>query len=306
MKRNWLVIAVLMTACQVVAGGELGSIALGHNALLPNTSRLILQEDEQEASSEQEDEELNPVEAIVQKFMEEQGEFRSKVRSASAEEREELYKNRPTPAPYIPEMQKIAEENPKTELAESACMWLVAYGREFPEVTDQAYKTLLSDFVESENLHDICLGMRYAIPSPKVVDRLDTLINESPHDLVKAKAIFTKACYLEEMVLGKQRIDDPTLLANVGEEGVEYLKGLEIERESIEALYETVIENYPDVEVYGSRKLGALSESSLYALRNLSIGCIAPEIEAADLDGKEFKLSDYRGKVVMIDFWGDW
>lgn len=32
----------------------------------------------------------------------------------------------------------------------------------------------------------------------------------------------------------------------------------------------------------------------------------APEIEGEDLDGHPFKLSDYRGKVVLLDFWGDW
>ena len=32
----------------------------------------------------------------------------------------------------------------------------------------------------------------------------------------------------------------------------------------------------------------------------------APEIEAEDLDGVSFKLSDYRGKVVVLDFWGNW
>jgi len=36
------------------------------------------------------------------------------------------------------------------------------------------------------------------------------------------------------------------------------------------------------------------------------VGSLAPEISAADLDGVSFKLSDYRGKVVMLDFWGDW
>ncbi len=36
------------------------------------------------------------------------------------------------------------------------------------------------------------------------------------------------------------------------------------------------------------------------------IGNIAPEIVGKDLDGKEFKLSDYRGKVVMLDFWAGW
>ena len=35
-------------------------------------------------------------------------------------------------------------------------------------------------------------------------------------------------------------------------------------------------------------------------------GQMAPEIDGVDLDNVPFKLSDYRGKVVMLDFWGDW
>lgn len=36
------------------------------------------------------------------------------------------------------------------------------------------------------------------------------------------------------------------------------------------------------------------------------VGKLAPEIIGEDLDGVAFKLSDYRGKVVMLDFYGDW
>ncbi|MBI2948850.1 MAG: PDZ domain-containing protein [Verrucomicrobia bacterium] len=36
------------------------------------------------------------------------------------------------------------------------------------------------------------------------------------------------------------------------------------------------------------------------------LGQAAPEIEGEDVDGKEFTLSDYRGKVILVDFWGDW
>ena len=39
---------------------------------------------------------------------------------------------------------------------------------------------------------------------------------------------------------------------------------------------------------------------------DLEIGKKAPEIIGKNVDGVEMKLSDYLGKVVVIDFWGDW
>jgi hypothetical protein len=47
-------------------------------------------------------------------------------------------------------------------------------------------------------------------------------------------------------------------------------------------------------------------QEALFDLTKLAVGKTAMEIEAEDLDGKQFKLSDYRGKVVVIDFWGNW
>jgi hypothetical protein len=37
-----------------------------------------------------------------------------------------------------------------------------------------------------------------------------------------------------------------------------------------------------------------------------AIGDLAPDIHGEDLDNVAFSLSDYRGKVVVLDFWGDW
>ena len=48
------------------------------------------------------------------------------------------------------------------------------------------------------------------------------------------------------------------------------------------------------------------SKRSVFKLERLQVGMVAPDIVAEDLDGVEFKLSDYRGKVVVIDFWGSW
>ena len=36
------------------------------------------------------------------------------------------------------------------------------------------------------------------------------------------------------------------------------------------------------------------------------VGSEIRTIEGQDFDGEDFTLEDYRGKVMMIDFWGDW
>lgn len=38
----------------------------------------------------------------------------------------------------------------------------------------------------------------------------------------------------------------------------------------------------------------------------LRVGKVAPDFDAETADGEAFKLSDYRGKVTLIDFWGFW
>ncbi len=53
-------------------------------------------------------------------------------------------------------------------------------------------------------------------------------------------------------------------------------------------------------------KVKAAAERLLYVLRNLSVGKPAPEFASSDLDGKPAKLSDLKGKVVVLDIWATW
>lgn len=46
--------------------------------------------------------------------------------------------------------------------------------------------------------------------------------------------------------------------------------------------------------------------SEVLVREKFGIGMVAPDIVGVDLDGVEFRLSDYRGKVVFLDFWGHW
>lgn len=75
--------------------------------------------------------------------------------------------------------------------------------------------------------------------------------------------------------------------------------------EEAEKLFEKVIAEYKDVK-YFRGTIGERAEANLFEVRHLQIGKEVPEIEGVDTDGKPFKLSDYRGKVVMLDFWGHW
>ena len=74
----------------------------------------------------------------------------------------------------------------------------------------------------------------------------------------------------------------------------------------IEALFEQAIERYADVKVPFGGTVGDAAESELYEIRHLAIGMPVLEIEGEDQDGQRFKLSDYRGKVVLLYFWSEY
>jgi hypothetical protein len=59
-------------------------------------------------------------------------------------------------------------------------------------------------------------------------------------------------------------------------------------------------------KVTADEDLRAQAEDALFEIRHLQVGCEAPDIAGLDIDGVAFKLSDYRGKVILLDFWGFW
>jgi thiol-disulfide isomerase/thioredoxin len=94
---------------------------------------------------------------------------------------------------------------------------------------------------------------------------------------------------------------------------VEYKRGPDadplLRTKAVRAL-RAVETDFGDVACLGARKgaktLGERAAAELFELVQLSPGKIAPEIEGTDLGGAKLKLSDYRGRVVLLVFWASW
>ena len=72
-------------------------------------------------------------------------------------------------------------------------------------------------------------------------------------------------------------------------------------RTESEKLLRRASDQFGDVKLAGGGTVG--DKARLELDDNLVVGKVPPEIEGQDQDGKTFKLSDYKGKVVLLDFW---
>jgi hypothetical protein len=141
---------------------------------------------------------------------------------------------------------------------------------------ETALDILQRDHLQSDKLGAVCQSLAYS-PGPKNENFLREVMAKNPHREVQGLA-----CMSLGLLLKSQAPVDA---------GVKY--------------FNLVIEKYGDLKHYRGT-LADAARSELFELHNLAIGKTAPEIQGEDVNGNKFKLSDYRGKVVVLDFWGDW
>jgi len=162
------------------------------------------------------------------------------------------------------------------------------------------------------------LATEYHAANPKVAKIVAWLGYYPPHDQANAKE-YKAASALIHAVAEKNQdrtARGQAMMALAWEVGgkfraVEFKNNEESQKfaAAAEEAFELIIKDYgdcPRMMRKGQRTLGDEAKGELFEIRNLRIGKTAPDIEGEDLDGTKFKLSDYRGKVVVIDFWGDW
>jgi hypothetical protein len=205
---------------------------------------------------------------------------------------------------------ELAEEHPQDPVAVDSLLWIVKNLKTRPEAK-RALEILAQRHLDSEQLGP-GLGQFAATPTVAAEQLLRACIEKSPHRSVQAEASFNLAQLLEQQAeIVDQLKQQPELAQRImeyyGEEYGAHLTSLDSDKlkTQIEQTYEQMKASFAEVK-HADSTLGAFAERALFRLQHLSVGTVAPEIEGTDIDGTQFKLSDYRGDVVLLSFWGHW
>lgn len=173
--------------------------------------------------------------------------------------------------------------------------------------------TLLTrDHLNSKQLGLVCDRMRYGYRM-KFLNFLDEVTQKSPHREVRGIASIARAQFLIDRAnMARLLKDRPALRKSYASIfGKSYPKRISQLASNfwslqIIAMLETAQEQYGDVKTRQDHTVGEIAKAALYEQQHLAVGMVAPDIKGKDEHGKPFKLSDYRGKVVLLYFWNEY
>lgn len=214
----------------------------------------------------------------------------------------------PKPEKFAERFMEFAKKHGNSEVSASALGWIVENAGH-TAMGKQAIEKLGQDHIASKAIGDICEVIA-GQGTPDAEKLLSRILAENKNKSAQASACLSLAQYFQsqaemarqlagpqkaeiEQYLGKERV---AALHAVGAAGLE---------KKAEAHFDTVVEKYADVK-RGRGTLGEIAKGELFEIRNLGIGKPAPEIESVDLEGNKVRLSDLRGKVVVLDIWATW
>ncbi len=175
---------------------------------------------------------------------------------------------RPNVSEYLKRLDKLMENNPKDITPDEIIFGIRLSGG------NAKYISKLESFANSSKISSIMPMLAQGAP-PQFKRFLEKVLAENPD-----KSNQGIACFALSGLAGED-----------SEKAEKYLTRIEKE--------------YADVKIR-TTTLGQLAKPALFEIKHLGIGKTAPDVVGDNLDGKEEKLSDYRGKVVVLDIWATW
>jgi hypothetical protein len=193
--------------------------------------------------------------------------------------------------------------------------WELSAG-DFPEPGEgnpggRTVALLLRDHVRSEKLVPLCQRMSYGL-RPEYESFLKKVLEENPDEEVRGVACLSLAQFLNSRLLKLDVYGERAELAEryarlLGKESFDALRQRDRAEAGAEvaALFTKAAETYGDVKHPYGGTLGEKARSELFEIQNLVVGKTPPDIEGVDQHGRPMKLSEYRGRVVLLDFWSE-
>ena len=247
------------------------------------------------------------------------------ARKAAKTEAEESAVVFPRPSDFAPRLMILADAQPDDAAARKAMLWIVGHrlewgGAERLAIVSRAVDLLLKFHKDDESV-GLVLPKIVDHPSPPRDRFIRGLYEQTSHRENRGRACLALAQYLKDKGEFAQLLRMPAFTAEEAAIesrffGATYFGLLQATdpqpmlAES-ERLYERILAEFARIDLLlpikgRVRSLGEIAERDLRALRELAVGKPAPEIEGKDVDGRAMKLSDSRGKVVVLVFWGSW
>ena len=243
--------------------------------------------------------------------------FRKALDGKENPTREELEKIRselkePDTQAYIARAQALIDEDATDLAAFHALAWLLD-NQGVPEQQAPTLALLEKYHMQRAEMGELC--GRFAQNARPMLEKL---VANSPHIEVRGQACYALAEGLKQDIETSEYVKkaEPAELEGMkgylGADKFAALQTLDVAatQKQMEQTYERVVKDFGDVKLDAGTKhestLGKRAGAALHEIRDLAVGKMTPEIEGVDLDSVAFKLSDYRGKVVLLDFWGNW
>ena len=307
--RTFFSIAILLVAINV-AGCKQGTETAQSNDSIKPAVELFADQGSPEANEAFASQTLVELKAQLQIDI---AMLREKVAAAGDQQNKVAVFARENPIPaFVDQAWKLVRSFPDSSSAFDATMSVFSYADGEDKI--EAMELMLDKYSSKLNHTKVMDSLLGEVPAERIEQWLRKLVATAPEGVEHAKLLLGFKTYFDQIPEFRVALrHNPQVANRLPEQQLAYIDAdmTDEQRDEIAGYLQTIIDEYPEIELRG-RSLGSgdtygeVATQELYELHNLGIGMLAPEIEGNDLDGAPFRLSDYRGKIVMLDFWGQW
>ena len=230
---------------------------------------------------------------LVDQYERGRREFITAIRKASTEEEgnKVVAELRPDEAKFIAKFFEIADTEPSSHIAAESANWILTHQPFDPD--PRAVSLIAKHHVKSDAIGPLCLAI-WASPKPENGVLLRQIARDNPDRQIRAMASVGLGYFLIYNC-NRPRTDD---------NAAETARAIAMQSEAATIL-QSATDQYADILI-DKVPVAEMCKSLLTDIHNFGIGKQAPEVDGMDAQGNRFKLSDYRGKVVVLTFSGDW